>query len=159
MREKNLEQWSSELGHIPQAIRRVVNPTRNSTRIPAGSSPLNLTIKLLGHIDNGAIYNLETLATYYSLPNLQMLTSQYLNSSDFKSSPDLISEVAELINAPLEAFRTLQVKVEAFDHYGHVIQVLKCAGPELFCKLQIHMTGFLSHGGGQARGHGPRWHT
>ena len=107
MREKNLEQWGSELGHIPEDIRRIVDPTRNSTRTPAGSSPSNLTVKLLGRIDNGAIYNLETLDTYYSLPDLQMLTSQYLNSTDFKSSPDLTSEVAELINAPFEAFRTL----------------------------------------------------
>ena len=66
-----------------------------------------------------------------------MLTSQYLNSSDYKSSPDLTSEVAELINAPLEAFRTLQVKVEAFDHDGHVIHDLRCTGPDLFRKQQI----------------------
>ena len=137
MREKNLEQWCSELGHIPEDIRRVVDPTRNSTRTPASSSPCNLTVKLLGRIDNRAIYNLETLATYYSLPDLQMLTSQYLNSSEFKSSPDLTSEVAELIYAPLEAFRTLQVKVEPFDHDGHVIHDLRCTGPDMFRKQQI----------------------
>ena len=66
-----------------------------------------------------------------------MLTSQYLHSSDFKSFPDLTSEVAELINAPLEAFRTLQVKVEAFNHDGHVIHDLRCTGPDLFRKQQI----------------------
>ena len=66
-----------------------------------------------------------------------MLTSQYLNSSDFKSSPDLTSEVAELINAPFEAFKTLQVKGEAFDHDGHVIHDLQCTGPDLFRKQQI----------------------
>ena len=55
MREKNIEQWCSELGHIPEDIRRIVDPTRNSTRTPAGSSPSNLTVKLLGRIDNGAI--------------------------------------------------------------------------------------------------------
>ena len=64
MREKNLEQRCSELGHIPEDIRRVVDPKWNSTRAPAGSSPSNLTVKLLGRINNGAIYNLETLATY-----------------------------------------------------------------------------------------------
>ena len=137
MREKNLEQWCSELGHIPEDIRHVVDPTRNRTRTPAGSSPSNLTVKLLCHIDNGAIYNLKTLATYYSLPYLQMLTSPYLNSSDFKSSPDLTSEVAELINAPLETFRTLQVKVEAFDHDGQVIHNLRCTGLDLFRIQQI----------------------
>ena len=134
MREKNLEQWCSELGHIPEDIRRIVDPTQNSTRSPAGSSPSNLTVKLLGRIDNGGIYNLETLATYYSLPDLQMLTSQYLHSSDLKSSPDLTSEVTVLIKAPLEACRTLQVKVEAFDHNGHVIHDLRCTGPDLFRK-------------------------
>ena len=91
----------------------------------------------MGRIDNDAIYNVETLAIYYSLPDLQMLTSQYLNSSDFKSFPDLTSEVAELINAPIEAFRTLQVKVEAFDHDGHVIHDVQYTGPDLFRKQQI----------------------
>ena len=36
MREKNFEQWYSELGHIPEDIHRVVDPTRNSTRTPVG---------------------------------------------------------------------------------------------------------------------------
>ena len=128
MREKNIEQWCKELEHIPEDVRGVIHPTHTSTHIPLGLHPPNLPIKLQGRIDSNDIYNLETLAAHYDLPDLQTLTSQYLFSSIFKSSSDL----AHLINAPLEAFRKLRVPVEAFDHDRYILHDLRCTGPDPF---------------------------
>ena len=61
--------------YIPEDVRGVIYPMRTSTYIPFSLHPPNLTIKLQGHIDSNDIYNLETLAAHYDLPNLQTLTS------------------------------------------------------------------------------------
>ena len=134
MREKNIEQWAKELKHMPEDVRSVIHPTRTNIRAPPGSPPSQLLTKVQGRIDSRMVYNLETLASYYELPDLKMLTTDYLIHRTFQSSRDPVSDAGRLMDAPLEAFNTLQVPVQTFNNDGHILHHLRCTGPDLFRK-------------------------
>ena len=91
-------------------------------------------MKLSGRISLKNVYNLKTLAKYYSLLDLQDLTKIYLIHNAFKWSPDPAAEAARLQDSGLEAFHTLEVPVPCFDHDGHIIHKVRCTGPDLFRK-------------------------
>ena len=68
-------------------------------------------MKLKGCIGTKKAYNLESLAKYYTLPDLQDLTKIYLIYNAFKSAPDPTADAANLLDSGLEAFHTLEVPV------------------------------------------------
>ena len=82
------------------------------------------------------VYNLKTLAKYYSLPDLQDLTKIYLIHNAVQSFPDPAADAARLQDSCLEAFHTLEVPVPCFDHDGHIIHKVRCTGPDLFRKTE-----------------------
>ena len=93
-------------------------------------------MKLQGRIGPKKVYNLKTLAKYYSLPDLQVLTKIYLIHNAFKSSPDPAADTARLQDSGLESFHTVVVPVPCFDHDGHIIPKVRCIGPDLFRKKE-----------------------
>src|SRR5258706_5242904 len=127
MREKNLEQWSQELEHIPADIQSVIHPTRPGIHLPRGTPPEERTVKLQGRIDTKMTYNLHTLEVHYQISDLQELTMIFLTQNSYTPS-----YIYDLKHAPLEAFNTLQVPVPTFDNDGHVLHKLRCTGPDLF---------------------------
>ena len=135
MRENNIAQWAKELEHIPADISGIPRPTPLRIHIPPGHSSI-LTKRLQGRMLSKTIYNPATLATNYELPDLQALTIKYLIHNTFKGFPNPDSDAARFINAPLEAFHTLQVPVQTFDNDGHIIHRVRCTGPNLFRKTE-----------------------
>ena len=78
------------------------------------------------------VYNLKTVAKYYSLPDLQDLTKIYLIHNAFKSFPNPAADATRLPDSCLEASHTLEVPVPCFDHDGQIIHKVRCTGPDLF---------------------------
>ena len=93
-------------------------------------------MKLSGRISLKNVYNLKTLAKYYSLLDLQDLTKIYLIHNAFKSYPDPAADAARLQDSGLEAIHTLEVPVPCFDHDGHIIHKVRCTGPDLSRKKE-----------------------
>ena len=106
-------QRNLELQTTPEDTTKVLRPMLRGNHLPGG---IHVSMKLQGCIVPKKAYNLETLAKYYSLPDLQDLTKIYLIHNAFKSSPDPASDAARLQDSGLEAFHTLQVPVPCFDH-------------------------------------------
>ncbi|KAF8453244.1 hypothetical protein BGX38DRAFT_423396 [Terfezia claveryi] len=52
----------------------------------------------------------------------------------YRQSSDTETDVARFMDAPLEAFVTLQVAVPTFNDDGHMIHRLRCTGGKLFRK-------------------------
>ena len=81
------------------------------------------------------MYNIHTLQAIYELPDLQTLTGSYLcHNHPLISSEQPDSDVACLMDAPLEAFNTLQVIVPTFNDNGYNLHRIRCTGPNLFRK-------------------------
>ena len=133
MRELNIAQRNLELQTTPEDTTKVLRPTLSGNHLPGG---IHVSMKLQGRIVPKKAYNLETLAKYYSLPDLQDLTKIYLIHNTFKSSPDPTADAACLQDSGLEAFHTLQVPVPYFDHDGYIIYKVRCTGPDLFRKKE-----------------------
>jgi hypothetical protein len=132
MRDRNIEQWCNELEHITGEIRAIVRPTRASLHIPSGSArELTHTI-LQGRLNLKTIYNIQTLQERYELPDLRTLTSMYLLRNAFPELTNPEPDVERLMDAPLEAFHTLQVAVPTFNDNGHFIHRLRCTGKDQF---------------------------
>ena len=89
-----------------------------------------------GRIDNQKIYSLASLAAHYDLTDLLTLTAQYFVKNLFKSAPDPDFDAAHLVDAPVEAFNTLQVPVQTFNNDGHILHHVRCTGPGLFRQEQ-----------------------
>ena len=133
MRELNIAQWNLELQVIPQDIRKVLRPTPLGTHGPGG---IHVFMKLQGRRGPKKVYNVKTLAKYYSLPDLQDLTKIYLIHNAFKSSLDPSADAAHFQDSGLEAFHTIEVPVPCFDHDGHIIHKVRCTRPDLFRKRE-----------------------
>lgn len=133
MREKNIAQWKTELDHIPEDVTKVLRPTSTSIHIPLGSPPCKIVTKLQGRVNPKNIYNLDTLADQYNLPDLQTLTKRYLIHI-YHTSAQPTSDATRFKDAPIEAFHTLQIPVPTFDNDGHILHNVRCTGPELFRK-------------------------
>jgi hypothetical protein len=136
MREQNIIQWSEELDTIPGDILRVLrpSPTLGGIHIPCGAPPSCISTKLKGRINPKTVFNLKTLATYYHLPDLQALTTLFLMNNIYNASPDPTSDAAHLVDAPLDAFHTLQMAVKTFDDNGYILHKLRCTGSQSFQK-------------------------
>jgi len=135
MRERNIQQWLTELDHISKDIRDVIDPTRPSLHLPQDVSANLTRSKLQGRICNKTIYNIQTLQAIYELPDLQTLTGSYLrHNHPLISSEQLDSDVARLMDAPLGAFNTLQVAVLTYNDDGYNLHRIRCTGPYLFRK-------------------------
>jgi len=137
MREWNIQQWLSEHDHIPREIRNVVHPTRPSIHLPRDVGGDLTRSKLQGRMCNKTIHNMQTLQTVYQLPTLETLTGSYLRRNQLEphvSSEQLYSEVARLMDAPLETFNTLQVAVPTFNNDGYNLHHIRCTAPNLFRK-------------------------
>ncbi|KAF8439589.1 hypothetical protein BGX38DRAFT_1318767 [Terfezia claveryi] len=132
MRERNLEQWIRDLPNMPDAIRTIVTPPRLSLHLPSDADPEIMRTKLQGQLTVKDIHDLETLQTHYKLPDLLTLTARYLARYPYRQSSDPETDVAHLIDAPLEAFITLQVSVPTFNDDGQMIHHLRCTGGKLF---------------------------
>jgi len=79
--------------------------------------------------------NIQTLQAIYEFPDLQTLTGTYLcHSYALISSEQLDSDVECIMDAPLEAFNTLQVTVPTFNDDGYNLHRIRCTGPNLFRK-------------------------
>jgi len=78
MRERNIQQWLTELDHISKDIRDVIHPTRPSLHLPLDVSADLTRSKLQGRMCNKTMYNIQTLQAIYELPELQRLTGSYL---------------------------------------------------------------------------------
>ena len=135
MRERNIQQWLTELDHIPEDIRDIIPPTRPGLHLPRDVSPDLTRSKLQGRICNKTIHNTHTLQTIFELPDLQTLTSIYLRCNQIHGlSHQVDSDVARLLEAPVEAFNTLQVAVPTFNDDGYNLHCMRCTGPHLFRK-------------------------
>jgi len=135
MRKRNIQQWLTELDHISKDIRDVIHPTCPSLHLPQDVSADLTRSKLQGRMCNKTMYNIQTLQAIYELPDLQTLTGSYLrHNHPLISSEQLDSDVARLMDAPLEAFNTLQVAVPTFNDDGYNLHRMRCTGPKLFRK-------------------------
>ncbi|KAF8447121.1 hypothetical protein BGX38DRAFT_1142934 [Terfezia claveryi] len=103
---------------MPNAIRTIVTPLRLSLHLPSDADP-----EIMRNI-----HDLETLQTHYKLPDLLTLTARYLARYPYRQSSDPETDVAHLMDAPLEAFITLQVSVPTFNDDGQMIHHLRCTG-------------------------------
>jgi len=66
------------------------------------------------------MYNIQTLQANYELPDLQTLTGSYLcHNHPLILSEQLDSDIAHLMDALLQAFKTLQVTVPTFNDDGY----------------------------------------
>jgi len=136
MRERNLEEWTTELEHIPQDIKGVIRPTHPSLHLPQGT-PLDLRqMRLQGPISTRRIFNLSTLQDHYQLPDLKALTTRYLIRNPFQDAQEPQASADQLIDAPLEAFNTLQVPIPTFNNDGYLLHRIHCTGPNLFRKQE-----------------------
>jgi len=137
MRERNIQQWLSELHHIPREIRDVVHPTCPSIHLPRDVGGNFTRSKLQGRMYNKTIHNIQTLQTVYELPDLETLTGSRLRRNQLEphiSSEQLDSDFARLMDAPIKAFNTLQVAVPTFNDVGYNLHRMRCTGPNLFRK-------------------------
>ena len=138
MKEQNIMQWSEELDRIPRDILKVLRPTPEGIHIPRGASPSCISTKMKGRINPITVFNLRTLAMYYCLPDLQALTTLFLMSNTFKTSPDPALDAAHLEDAPIQAFQTLQIAVKTFDDNGYILHNIRYTGPQSFHKQAPH---------------------
>ena len=132
MKELNIAQWSEDIEEFPADICKVLRPTPRGVHIPPGSPASSLSTQLKGLITPKKAYNLDSLANYFSLPDLQSLTADYM----MNMSPDAAPDAGRLGHYPLEAYNTLQLPVPTFDNNGHIIHMIRCTGPELFRKKE-----------------------
>ena len=72
-----------------------------------GSPSDLLATRLQGPINATSIYNLNTLQIHYCLDDLSTLTTTFLKRNTVRDAADPESDAHRLINAPLEAFKTL----------------------------------------------------
>ncbi|KAF8446542.1 hypothetical protein BGX38DRAFT_1194617, partial [Terfezia claveryi] len=146
MREKNIEQWISDLPHIPDEIRTIIPPPRTSLHLSSDASPEETTRTLQGRLTITDIYNLETLQTHYKLPDLLTVTASYLAQHPFRQLSDPETDAARLMDTPLEAFLMLQVAVPTFNDDGHMIHRIHYTADKLFRKQdQRHDWVFVRH--------------
>src|SRR5207253_7271160 len=130
--ERNIHQGLTELDHIPRDIRDIISPTHPRLHLPRGVSPDLTTSKLQGRICNESIHNTHTLQMIFEVPDLQTLTSIYLRCNQIHgSSHHVDSDVAHLLEAPVEAFNTLQVTMPTFTDDGYNLHLMRCTGRHL----------------------------
>ena len=81
------------------------------------------------------MYNIQTLQAIYEPPDLQTLTGRYLrHNHPLISSEQLDSVIVRLMDAPVEAFNTLQVAVPTFNDAGYNLHRMRSTGPKLLRK-------------------------
>ena len=131
MRDLNIAQWSKEIPAFSPDIIKVLRPTPRRLHVPPGSPASCLYPKLQGRVGLKQVYNLLTLANYFSLPDLQPLTNDYMVNNIFKSSSDPTANATRLKGSRLEAFNTLQVPVLTCDDNGRIFHVLRSTEPKL----------------------------
>ena len=73
-RELNIAHCNLELQAKLKDVTKVLRPTPRCAHIPGG---IHVSMKRQGRISPKKVYNLKTLAKYYSLPDLQVLTKIY----------------------------------------------------------------------------------
>jgi len=86
---------------------------------------------------NKTIHNIQTLQMVYELLDLETLTGSYLLHNQLEphvSSEQLDSNVARLMDTPLEVFNTLQVAVPTFNDNEYNLYHMLGTGPNLFQK-------------------------
>jgi len=134
MRERNLEEWTTELEHIPQHMKGVLRPTRAGLPLPLGTPPYLRQMRLQGPISTRRIFDLSTLQDHYQLPDLKALTTQYLIRNPFQDGQEPQASADQLMDVPLEAVNTLQVPIPTFNNDGYLLHRIRCTGPNLFRK-------------------------
>ena len=122
----------TELEHIPNVVQTVIHPMRPSLYLPTGSPSHLLATRLQGPINATSIYNLNTLQVHYCLDDLSTVTTTFLKRNPFCDAGDPESDAHRLINAPMEAFKTLQLAVATFNDDGHDLHHVRCMGRELW---------------------------
>ena len=132
MREQNIAQWSRELENFPRDILRVLRPTPQDNHIPRGAPASSISTKVKGPISQKKVYNLQTLASYFCLADLEELTTAYVINNIYQDNPHATPDASRLADTSLGAYNTLQIPVLTFDDNGHIWHKCRCTGPEPF---------------------------
>ena len=132
MQEYNIGQWAKEVKDMPEDTRGILRLTPPNIILSIETPLSELTLKLQGRLNPKQVFNLQTLAAEYELPELPALTKDFLISHIYNDSVGAATDAADLMDAPLEAFHTLEVPLQMFNNSGHILHKLRCTRPYKF---------------------------
>ncbi|KAF8441110.1 hypothetical protein BGX38DRAFT_1144420 [Terfezia claveryi] len=107
MRKRNIEQWICDNPNMPDEIHTIITPPCRSLHLPSDVVPKLMRTKLEGRLP---------------------VKARYLARYPYRQSSDTETDVARLMDAPLEAFIILQVAVPTFNGDGYMIHHVCCTG-------------------------------
>ena len=87
MRDNNFAQCMQELQDLLEDSYGILRSTPPIIRVPPGAPASTLHLKLQGRIDTKKVFNLQTLAALYQLPDLQALNTSYLIDNAHQRKP------------------------------------------------------------------------